>query len=56
MTFSYAGYGSYTALFVLAFVVLAVLALAPLGWRRLRPSTGARTAATMEAHDDPPRP
>ena len=55
VTFSYAGYGSYTALFVLAFVVLAALALAPLGWRRLRPSTGARTAATMEPHDDPPR-
>ena len=41
VTFSYAGYGSYTALFVLAFVVLAGLALAPLRWRRLRRSTGA---------------
>jgi hypothetical protein len=56
VTFSYAGYGSYTALFVLAFVVLAGLALAPLGWRRLRRSTGAHAAGTMGGHDDPPRP
>ena len=54
--FSYAGYGSYTALFVLAFVVLAGLALAPLGWRRLRRSTGAHAAGTMEGHDEPPQP
>jgi hypothetical protein len=56
VTFSYAGYGSYRALFVLAFVVLAALALAPLGWRRLRRSTDARTATTMEGLDEPPRP
>jgi hypothetical protein len=56
VTFSYAGYGSYTALLVLAFVVLAGLALAPLGWRRLRRSTGAHSAGTMGGHDDPPRP
>jgi hypothetical protein len=56
VTFSYAGYGSYTALFVVAFVVLAALALAPLGWRRLRRSTDARTATTMEGLDEPPRP
>jgi hypothetical protein len=56
VTFSYAGYGSYTALFVLAVVVLAGLALAPFGWRRLRRSTGAHSAGTMGGHDDPPRP
>jgi Bacterial membrane protein YfhO len=56
VTFSYAGYGSYAALFVVAFVVLAALALAPLGWRRLRRSTDARTATTMEGLDEPPRP
>jgi hypothetical protein len=39
-----------------AFVVLAALALAPLGWRRLRRSTDARTATTMEGLDEPPRP
>jgi hypothetical protein len=54
VTFSYAGYGSYTALFVLALAVLAALAFAPLGWRRLRQSTGAHTTTTMEDHDDPP--
>ncbi len=37
-------------------VVLAALALAPLGWRRLRRSTGAHAAGTMGGHDDPPRP
>ena len=36
VTFSYAGYGSYNALFVLALVVLLVLAVAPLVWRRTR--------------------
>ena len=56
VTFSYAGYGSYTPLFVLAVVVLAVLAVAPLGWRRLRRSTGAHAAGTMGGHDDPPGP
>jgi len=54
--FSYAGYGSYTALFVLAFAVLAALALVPLGWRRMPRSTGAGTAGTMGGDDDPPRP
>jgi Bacterial membrane protein YfhO len=53
VTFSYAGYGSYTALFVLALVVLAGLALAPLVWRRMRRSTGS---GTMGSHDDPPQP
>ena len=47
VTFSYTGYGSYTALFVLALVVLAGLALAPLGWRRILRSTGTHTAGTM---------
>jgi hypothetical protein len=56
VTFSYAGYGSYTALFVLALVVLAALAVAPLGWRRLRRSTAAHAAGTMGGHDDPPGP
>ncbi len=36
VTFNYSGYGSYTALFILALVVLVVLALAPLVWRRVR--------------------
>jgi len=36
VTFSYAGYGSYVPLFVLALVVLVILALAPLVWRRVR--------------------
>jgi hypothetical protein len=35
VTFSYGGYGSYVALFVLALVVLALVAVAPLVWRRL---------------------
>jgi hypothetical protein len=53
--FSYDGYGSYTALFVLALVVLVGAAVAPRLWRRMR-STGARTSGTMESHDDPPQP
>ena len=36
MTFTYDGYGSYDALFVLALGVLVVLALAPLLWRRIQ--------------------
>jgi Bacterial membrane protein YfhO len=36
VTFRYTGYGSYTALFILALAVLVVLALAPLVWRRAR--------------------
>jgi hypothetical protein len=34
--FSYAGYGAYDALFALALVVFALLALAPLVWRRVQ--------------------
>ena len=56
VTFRYAGYGSYTALFVLALVVLAGLAVAPFAWRRMRRFTGAHAAGTMGGHDDPPRP
>jgi len=56
VTFSYAGYGSYTALFVLTLVVLAVLALAPFVWRRMLRSTGAHASGTMGGNDDPPRP
>ena len=57
VTFSYAGYGSYPALFVLALLVLAALALAPFVWRRQRQrSTGAHAAGTMGGRDDPPRP
>ncbi len=36
VTFTYDGYGSYDALFVLALGVLVVLALAPLLWRRIQ--------------------
>ena len=36
VAFQYTGYGSYPALFVLAVVVLAVLAVAPVLWRRAR--------------------
>jgi Bacterial membrane protein YfhO len=36
VTFSYAGYGSYTALILLALAVLLALAAAPFVWRRLR--------------------
>ena len=36
VAFSYGGYGSYDALFVLALAVFVVLALAPLVWRRVR--------------------
>ena len=36
VTFRYAGYGSYPALFILALAVLVVLAFAPLVWRRVR--------------------
>ena len=55
VAFSYAGYGSYTALFVLALVVLP-------GWPRpgrgapAAAIDGAHTPGTMEGHDDPPRP
>ncbi len=34
VTFTYDGYGSYDALFILALAVLVVLAVAPLFWRR----------------------
>jgi len=56
VTFSYGGYGSYPALFVLALLVLAALALAPFVWRRRQRSTGAHAAGTMGGRDDPPRP
>jgi hypothetical protein len=56
VAFTYDGFGSYTALFVLAVVVLLALALAPLAWRRLRRSTAADVSGTMESRDDPPRP
>jgi hypothetical protein len=36
VAFSYSGYGSYDALLVLALTVFVVLALAPVGWRRVR--------------------
>ncbi len=39
VTFRYAGYGSYDGLFVLALVVLAILGLAPIIWRRTRGTT-----------------
>ncbi len=39
VAFRYSGYGSYDGLFVLALVVLAILALAPIIWRRTRGST-----------------
>ncbi len=40
VTFAYAGYGSYTALFVLSLVVLVVLACGPALWRRGRHRRG----------------
>jgi hypothetical protein len=42
VTFSYTGNGSYTALFILALVVLVALALAPLVWRRMRRAADGR--------------
>jgi uncharacterized membrane protein YfhO len=45
VTFSYAGYGSYAALFVLALAVLAALGAAPFVWRRISGSTGSPAAA-----------
>jgi hypothetical protein len=56
VAFTYDGYGSYTALFVLAVVVLLAVALAPLAWRRLRRSTAGHASVTMGGHDDPPQP
>jgi hypothetical protein len=50
VAFTYDGYGSYDALFVLAVVVLLAVALAPPVWRRMRRRAGA--AATMGGHDD----
>ena len=47
VAFSYAGYGSYAALFVLALVVLVALAVAPLAWRRRRRSTDDVASARM---------
>jgi hypothetical protein len=56
VAFTYDGYGFYTALFVLAVVVLLAVAVGPAAWRRWRRSTAAGTAATMDGHDDPPQP
>jgi uncharacterized membrane protein YfhO len=56
VAFTYDGYGSYTALFVLAVVVLLAVALAPPAWRRLRRSTAGLASVTMVGHDDPPQP
>jgi hypothetical protein len=56
VAFTYDGYGSYTALFVLAVVVLLAAALAPPAWRRLRRSTAGLASVTMVGHDDPPQP
>jgi hypothetical protein len=56
VAFTYDGYGSYTALLVLAVVVLLAVALAPLARRRLRRSTAGHGSVTMEDHDDPPEP
>jgi hypothetical protein len=56
VAFTYDGYGSYTALFVLAVVVLLAAAVGPVAWRRWRRSTAADTSGTMESHDDPPQP
>jgi hypothetical protein len=56
VAFSYDGYGSYTALFVLAVVVLIAVAVGPVAWRRWRLSTAAGASATMEGHDDAPQP
>jgi uncharacterized membrane protein YfhO len=56
VTFTYDGYGSYAALFVLAVVVLLALALAPPAWRRRRRSTAVGASGTMGGHDDPPQP
>ncbi len=58
VAFTYDGYGSYDALFLLALAVLVAVALAPPVWRRMRrsPSTGARASGTMGSHDDPAQP
>jgi hypothetical protein len=56
VAFSYDGYGSYTALFVLAVVVLLAVAVGPAAYRRWRRSTAAGASGTMEGHDDPPQP
>jgi hypothetical protein len=60
VAFTYDGYGSYTALFVLAIVVLLAVAVGPAAWRRWRrrprPSTADGGSGTMEGHDDPPQP
>ena len=56
VAFTYDGFGSYAALFVLAVVVLLVVAVGPALWRRLRRSTAADASGTMGGHDDPPQP
>ena len=45
VTFRYTGYGSYTALFILALAVLMVLAFAPPVWRRIRGHKDVRGVA-----------
>ena len=45
VTFTYAGYGSYVPLFVLALAVLVVLAFAPVVWRRARAARDIRGVA-----------
>jgi hypothetical protein len=47
VSFSYDGFGAYDALFALALVVFALLALAPVVWRRVRPSTGSGRSTRM---------
>ena len=47
VVFSYAGYGSYDVLFVLALAVLAALAVAPVVRRRMRPSTDVGWSTRM---------
>ena len=55
VAFTYDGYGSYTALFVLAVMVLLAVAVGPAAWRRIRRSTAGDTSGKMEGHDDPPQ-
>ena len=52
VTFNYTGYGSYTALFILALAVLVVLALGPVVWRRMRRSAVAPEVMAVTAGGD----
>ena len=56
VAFTYDGYGSYTALFVLAVAVLLAVAVGPAAWRRIRRSTAADTSGKTESHDDRAQP